>query len=135
MDLFSNKFFISSGILSLTSYLGYIYYFKNDTTVNNEIDITNNDKIEMYNIEIDIIKNKIQKLEESLEKGDKLLLENQQKYDNNSKKTPFDTEVYESERTRIRKCYKLKQDEIENNNKKIKDIEERIQELENDIKI
>ena len=93
----------------------------------------------MYNIDIDIVKNKIKKLEESLEKGDKLLLENQQKYDNNTKKSSFDIEVYESERTRLRKCYKLKQEEISANKNKIKDFEERIQELEleleKDIKI
>ena len=132
---FINKSILFGSILTVSSFIGYKYYFVN---TNNEFDneeITNQDKIEMYQIEIDNNNKLINNIKKSLEKGDKLLEENQQKYDNNEKKTPFDIEFYEAERTKLRKCYKNKEDEIEEKRKKILIIEERIKELSDDIKI
>ena len=134
MDIY-NKSFLFGGLLTLTSYLGYKYYASNNEFDNDIEKITNKDKIEMYQIEIDNNTKMIDNLKKSLEKGNTLLEENQQKYDNNQKKTPFDLEFYEAERTKLRKCYIKKQREIEEKEKKISTIKERIEELKNDIKI
>ena len=86
---FINKSILFGSILTVSSFIGYKYYFVN---TNNEFDneeITNQDKIEMYQIEIDNNNKLINNIKKSLEKGDKLLEENQQKYDNNEKKNKF----------------------------------------------